>query len=94
MESKEALNNIAIYSAIHNNLLDNSVKIISKDLDRLEKYDKAKELIKKKYVDVLEIVYISKAYVKELWVSVYNQNRRHPNELTQEEFKFILKMFK
>ena len=35
----KALNNIAIYSATHNHILDGSVKEISKELDRLEKYD-------------------------------------------------------
>lgn len=66
--------------------------LVLEELDRLEKYDKAKELIKKKKVDEIDILYISQRYVKELWTLVYN--KRHPNELTQEEFDFILEVFR
>lgn len=64
--------------------------IIEKTFDRLDKYDKAKDLIKKKKVDVIHILNISKAYVKELWLLVYNEN--HANELTQEEFDLIVEV--
>lgn len=36
MTSKEALDNITIYSALHNGILDNNLKVIYKDLDVLE----------------------------------------------------------
>ena len=40
----EALNNIAVYSAIHNHLLDRSVKKIKEELDKpQELYNKIKE---------------------------------------------------
>ena len=67
---------------------------IEKDLDRLEKYEKAKVLIKKRYVDVRDILYISKQYVKEIWVDAYNSNKHAPNKLTQEEFVLLKEVLK
>lgn len=97
MESKENLYKIRFY---YNNCAEDSptpgelewFNSVEKDLDRLEKYDKAKELIKKKKVDVTDILDVSKRYVKELWTLVYNKH--HPNELTQEQFDFILEVFR
>ena len=95
MESKELINKLKQFI----NSLDNEyykplkeLDIIEKDIDRLEKYDKAKNLIKKKKVDEIDILDISKRYVKELWLMVYN--KKHPIELTQEEFDFILEVFR
>ena len=65
--------------------------LIQKDLDRLEKYDKAKEIIKKKKVSVTYILYLSKAYVKELQLDVYNS--QFIDNITQEEFNLIVEAF-
>lgn len=95
MENKglKALNEIKWYHINTDGTIERC-EIIKKELDRLEKYDKAKELIKKKKVDVIHILYLSKKYVRELCLPIYNKQALPYHQLAQEEFDFILEVFK
>lgn len=107
MESKEALKQICTvcerhlglsqkrcpFRSISNEYCDEYNGLL-KDLDKLEKYDKAKELIKKKKVYVIYVFYISRKYARELWLPLYNNKEPYAHQLTQEEFDFILEVFK
>lgn len=66
-------------------------KDLRKDLDRLEKYEKAKELIKKKHINVLNLLHFSRDYPKNSCLNIYNKNVAI--ELTQDEFDLIVEVF-
>lgn len=73
------------------------INIIKKDLNRLEKQDKAITIIKKNSVDVGALLYLisyNKARGIATALAEYNLTCVPENKLTQEEFDLIRKVFK